>query len=295
VRLAAAALTGTAVWLLLSALAGRLPRWSRPPRPAVSPLQAWLVQAGSDLTPSRLVGGSLALAAVAFALLAAVTATPAVALVPAVAVAFLPRAHLGRVRQRRMRSLQEAWPDALRDLVAATSAGRSLHQGVLSLATDGPPALRPAFARYAALVRAVGVVPALELVRAELADPTSDRVLEVLVLAHERGGQTVTEILRDLADATTRDLRTLEEIHTEGLEQRINAGAVFVLPWLVLLALTLQDGVFRDFYGSSAGLVVIAIAAVLSLVGVTIVARLAREPSEPRVLAGTGPSHGGRA
>lgn len=293
-RLVAAALTGVAVWLVLSAAAGRLPRWSRPVRPAVRPMQTWLVQAGSDLTPARLVGGSVALGTAVFALLAAVTDTPAVAVVPAVAVGLLPRAHLGRLRQRRLRALQEAWPDALRDLVAATSAGRSLHQGVLALATDGPPALRPAFTRYAALVRAVGVVPALELVRAELADPTSDRVLEVLVLAHERGGQTVSEILRDLADATTRDLRTLEEIHTEGLEQRINAGAVFVLPWLVLLALTVQDGVFRDFYGSPPGLLVIAIAAVLSLVGVSVVARLAREPDEPRVLAGTGAPEGGR-
>ncbi len=38
--------------------------------------------------------------------------------------------------------------------------------------------------------------PALELVKEELADPTSDRVIEVLLLAHERGGPIVRHIWR---------------------------------------------------------------------------------------------------
>src|SRR5680860_1096925 len=74
--------------------------------------------------------------------------------------------------------------------------------------------------------------------RGELGDPTSDRVIEVLIVAHERGGRIVLELLRDLAEGTTEDLRTEEEIATASLEQRINARAVFVLPWVVLVALT---------------------------------------------------------
>ena len=88
----------------------------------------------------------------------------------------------------------------------------------------------------------LGTGPALELVKEELADPTSDRVLEVLILAHERGGAIVREILDDLVDATTRDLKLLDELETEGLEMRINARAVVVLPWLVLVALTARPG-----------------------------------------------------
>ena len=63
-------------------------------------------------------------------------------------------------------------------------------------------------------------------------------MLEVLLLAHERGGPIVRSILEDLVDATTRDLKLLDALETEGLEMRINARAVVVLPWFVLVALT---------------------------------------------------------
>ena len=97
----------------------------------------------------------------------------------------------------------------------------------------------------------LGTGPALELVKEDLADPTSDRVLEVLILAQERGGAIVRDILDDLVDATTRDLKLLDELETEGLEMRINARAVVVLPWFVLVALTARPGAFRDFYQST--------------------------------------------
>ena len=119
----------------------------------------------------------------------------------------------------------------------------------------------------------------------DLADPTSDRVLEVLLLAHERGGPIVRSILVDLTDATTRDLKLLDELDTESLEMRINARAVVVLPWLVLVALTARPEAFRDFYRSGAGVLTVGLAAVLSAVGVVVLGRLGREESKESVLA----------
>ena len=92
-------------------------------------------------------------------------------------------------------------------------------------------------------------------------------------------------ILVDLTDATTRDLKLLDELDTESLEMRINARAVVVLPWLVLVALTARPGAFRDFYRSGAGVLTVCLAAVLSAVGVVVLGRLGREESEERVLA----------
>jgi Flp pilus assembly protein TadB len=116
-----------------------------------------------------------------------------------------------------------------------------------------------------------------------MADPTSDRVIEVLLVAHERGGAIVRDILDDLIVATANDLKVLDEIDTEGLEMRINARAVLVLPWLVLVALTLRPGPFRDFYSSPAGALVLAAAALLSAVGAWWLGRLGAQPLEPRV------------
>ena len=220
---------------------------------------------------------------VALLVVAALTGSLFVAVVPAIAVALLPRAYFGHRRTTRMRAVHAAWPDGLRDLLASISAGHSLTQAVTALSRHGPPTLRDAFARFPDLARVLGTGAALELVKEELADATSDRVLEVLILAHERGGAIVRTILEDLVDATTRDLKLLEELETEGLEMRINARVVVVLPWFVLVALTARPGAFRAFYQSGGGVVTLLLGAGLSAIGVVVLGRLGREPDEPRV------------
>jgi tight adherence protein B len=249
-------------------------------------LAGWLQEAGVPLSPARFVCGCAGAGLLALLMLTALTGSFLVAVVPAIAVAFVPRAYFARCRRVRLREVQAAWPDGLRDLAASIAAGHSLTQAVTELARHGPPALREAFARFPDLARVLGTGPALEIVKSELADPTSDRVIEVLVLAQERGGGIVRQILDDLVQATTRDLKLLDALETEGLEMRINARAVVVLPWLVLVALTARPGPFRDFYRSSGGAATLVVAAVLTIVGVMVLGRLGREPIEARVLAG---------
>ncbi len=278
--LASGAAVGLAVALLLGGFAPRVRRGSR--------LADWLVQAGSTLTPVRFRLLTLGVFVGAFATFTAVAGVWTVALVPAVAASLVPRAYLGRARERRLLEVQRAWPDGLRDLVASIAAGMSLQRAIETMARTGPEPLRRAFGRFPLLARTVGVPAALEAIREELADPTSDRVIEVLIIAHRRGGSLVPEILRDLAAATTRDVWASEEIATQSLEQKINARAVFVLPWIVLVALTARQGAFRDFYGTRLGGLVIAVGGLMSLLGIVIVSRLGREPDEPRVLAGRG-------
>ena len=90
-------------------------------------------------------------------------------------------------------------------------------------------------------------------------------------------------VLEDLVDTTTRDLKLLDALETEGLEMRINARAVVVLPWFVLVALTARAGPFRDFYRSSGGLVTLVVAACLTGVGMFFLGRLGRDEDEERV------------
>lgn len=272
--------------LLAGYLTGSVPQFRLRLGPASSrrgDRRLWLQQAGVTLRPSQFWLGSGAGALAAFLLIVAITRSPVVALVPAVAVAGLPRAYFGRRRARRLQQVQAAWPDGLRDLLASIAAGRSLGQAVQALAATGPEPLREAFARYPDLARMLGTVPALEIVREELADPTSDRILEVLILAHERGGGVVRAILDDLVTATTRDLKLAEQLETEGLEMRINARAVVVLPWMVLVMLCTTDGPFRAFYRSAAGTAVLALGLALSALGVVVLGRLGREQGEQRV------------
>lgn len=254
-------------------------------RPSAS--SAWLRDTGLDVTVAQFWITSVGAGVITFLVVFAVTSLPVVALMPAVVVATLPKAYFARRRALRLDLVQRAWPDGIRDLLSTVRSGASLPTALDSLAEFGPQPLRTAFHGFGAYSRSLGVVPALEMIKSDLADPTSDRVIEVLILAYERGGTVVPEILSDLAEATTRDLWTLEEVRTEALEQKINSRVVFVLPWLVLVAMTAKSGPFREFYSSSAGVTVAVIGGVMSLVGVVVASKLGSQPTEPRVFVGS--------
>ncbi len=219
----------------------------------------------------------------------ALTGTVRVAAVPALLAAGVPIVRRGRQQQRRRGEIQNAWPDGLRHLVASVRSGSTLPHAVGELAATGPPALQVALGPFPRLVRLLGFQAALESIRARVADPTTDRVVEVLLVAHEAGGTLTADILEDLAVATTADLRAAEEIQTAALEQHLNARIVFVLPWLVLVLLTAAEGAYRDFYrGTGAGLFVIGLGSVLTTSGALLLRKLGAAEIEERVLAGSG-------
>lgn len=278
VILAALATSVTVALLARSALSGIK-------SPVVSPPRAgsWLKEAGLDVTPAQFWITSIGVGLVTYAVVYALTSLPIVSLFPSVVVATMPKAYFARKRARRLEEVQAAWPDGLRDLLASVRSGASLPTAIEDLASFGPAPLRDAFQGFPIYSRSLGVAPALEMVKSDLADPTSDRVIEVLILAHERGGAVVPEILSDLAQTTTKDLWSLEEIRTDALEQKINSRIVFILPWLVLVAMTARAGAFREFYASSLGVGVAVAGALMSLVGVVVASRLGAQPTEPRV------------
>ncbi len=287
-RWAAALASGTFVAFLTAVLMGIRPRlgWAR--RRDQGARQLWLAQAGLHVTPLQFTAISVGVGLVALVILLGLSGVWAVALPPSVLISLLPRFYFARVRTRRLSEVRKAWPDGIRDLIGGVASGISIQRALENLSRSGPAPLREAFGRFPVLARTMGVTPTLESIKEDLADPTSDRVIEVLRIAHEKGGALIPEILRDLAESTSMDLAATEEEQTEALEQRINARVVFMLPWLVLVALTFRPGPFRSFYSSPAGIVVVAIGAGLSLLGIAIVSRLSRPPDEPRVLTGAG-------
>lgn len=250
--------------------------------------QQWLLQAGARVSVRQFWATSGVVGALTFVILFALTGAVPVALFPAVAVGALPRAYYGRERAKRGRSQMEAWPDALRNLVASLNATLSLHQALVALGHSGPTALRPVFIRYAQLSRTLDARAALEAIRDELADPVSDRVIEVLLLATEQGPTIVLDVLADLARSTTADLALAERIETAQMEQKLNAKAVFVLPYFILIVMCVSAAEFRGFYQTGGGLLVVAIGGAMSTAGMAMINRLGRQPAEDRLFLPAG-------
>lgn len=284
-RLVASGLAALAVALIVGWSTGG---WPPKRRLQVLPSNRylWLQQTGVGISRSQYVLLTSGTCLVSFLVVWSLSGLIAVALPAAVVSGFMPRTWLMRRRNQQIMALQTAWPDGIRDLIASISAGMSLGRAIELVAETGPVPLRQAFSRFPYLARVMGVAPALEVIKGELAHPASDRVIEVLIVAHAKGGAIVPEILRDLATATTRDMWAYEEIETLSLEQKLNARAVFVIPWAVLAFITLRPGPFRDFYASPSGWVVVAIGAIASFVGIGLATRLGRQTEEPRVFGG---------
>jgi tight adherence protein B len=287
-RLLAGLMTAVFVYLAVGYLTGNGPDLTTRTKvkPQISKRQLWLIQAGSDLAPRQFLAGSLLTGFAGFIVLRAIAGTWWVALIPSVAIAFLPYSYFSRHRAQRLADVQKAWPDGLREILAHVNSGATLAAAIESLAANGPEALRDAFTRFPAQAKMFGVVPALEIVKEELADPSSDKVIEVLILAHQFGGDSLQEVLRDLVETMSADQLTAEQIRTAGFEQRLEGFVVALAPWVILLFLATVPATYREFYRTRTGRFVVIVAGAWAALGWVFMRFLMKQPSEIRVFGG---------
>lgn len=255
-----------------------LPSWSQR-------TQDLLVQAGApSVRPLSLVLTSVLLGVVTFLGGIGVTGSPPITLcftaIAATAPWVLVRA---RARQRRT-ALRTVWPEVIDDLASGVRAGLSLPEALMALAERGPEEVRAEFARFADDYRATGrFVDALETLKARLADPVSDRIVEALRLTREVGGTDLGRLLRTLSQMLREDLRTRGELEARQ-SWTVNAARMAVAaPWVVLLMLSTR-GESALAYNSATGAVVLAVGAASSLIAYRLMVRIGRLPEEARVL-----------
>ncbi len=211
-----------------------------------------------------------------------ITGIPAVALVAAVAGAVAPFSWL-RARGRRLRRSRRAlWSDVCDLLISAVRAGMSLPDAVAALAVSGPPALRPAFARFADDMAASGHFDSSALrVKETLADPVADRIIETLRMARHVGGTELTSVLRALSASVRADATLRAEVEARQSWVRGAAVVGVVAPWIVLGLLALRpEGAAA--YGTGAGSVVVLVGALVSVFAYRLTLRLGRLPEPQR-------------
>src|SRR5690606_12868404 len=123
---------------------------------------------------------------------------------------------LVRYRQRRRRAeLRDLWPEAVDNLASAVRAGLSLPDAIIELGTRGPDELRRPFRRFGEDYRATGRFgECLDRLKAALADPVGDRIVESLRIARDVGGSDLGRLLRTLSAFLREDARTRAELET---------------------------------------------------------------------------------
>ncbi len=273
---------------------GALLIWSafatpRPPRPdAAAPgrVEQMLAEAGMGGVSSRsllLLCGAAGMVVAVIVL--AISRTAPLAVVVGVLAAYLPIAVVsGRVRRRRQ-EFAEVWPEAVDDLTSAVRAGMSLPDAVAALAVRGPVPLRPAFESFALDYQVSGRFgDCLDRLKARLADPVGDRVIEGLRVAREVGGGELGRLLRILSAYLRDDLRTRSELEARQSWTINGARLAVAAPWVVLLLMSFQTDVITR-YRSATGAVVLAVGAALCVFAYRLMMRIGRLPTERRILS----------
>lgn len=278
------------MWLLVLLLSGAglvflVPKKASQRASRSSPLRSLLDEAGhAGLSASTFVLGS-ALAGVIGAVLGLLaTGTLMAALMAAFALALLPRSVLVRRKSRRAKIARAAWPDIVDDLSSAVRAGLPLPEAIVVSGSRGPQAIRHYFIRFGDDLRVDGRFnDALDALKAGLADPVADRVIEALRLAREVGGTDLGRLLRDLSESLRANARVREEIEARQSWTVNSARLAVAAPWITLVFLATRREAVSAF-NTATGALVLLIAAVVSAIAYRLMLTLGRLPQEQRVL-----------
>lgn len=283
---------GTVAGLLLGA--GLLLVWlscwprrtgPRPPSRWRERTQDLLVRAGAPgVSPGRLVTASTTLAAVVLLFTLGATASPPIAACFALIAAGVPGMVVKARARRRQVELRSVWPEVVDDLISAVRAGLSLPEALISLGERGPVELRPQFRRFADDYRVTGrFAESLDRLKAHLADPVADRIIEALRITREVGGSDLVRLLRTLGRLLREDLRTRGELEARQSWTVGGARLATAAPWAVLLLLSGRPETAAAF-NTGLGVLVLASGAAVSGVAYALMVRLGRLPEEARVL-----------
>jgi tight adherence protein B len=244
-----------------------------------------LARAGIEaVSAGQLVVMSVVLAAVTALLATGMSRSPTIGLAFGGFAGLAPSSLVRWRARQRAAELRELWPDVADNLASAIRAGLSLPEAVAQLATRAPEPLRRPFTLFAEDYRATGRFgECLDSLKGRLADPVGDRIVEALRVAREVGGGDLGRLLRTLSGFLREDARTRAELETRQ-SWTVNAARLAVTaPWLVLALLSLHPESVRA-YNTPAGVVVLVVGAVCSLVAYRVMKRIGRLPAEERVL-----------
>ena len=244
-----------------------------------------LVQAGAvGVRPAGLLTTCAFAGATTFGIVVGVSGAPAIAACFAVMAGYGPLALVRRRARRRRTALRALWPEVVDNLASGIRAGLSLPEALGQLGERGPEELRPAFTSFAEDYRVSGRFgECLDALKATLADPVADRIVEALRLTREVGGTDLGRLLRTLSTFLREDARTRGELEARQSWTVNGARLAVAAPWVVLALLSTRPET-ATAYNTTAGAAVLAVGAGSSLVAYQLMVRIGRLPEDVRVL-----------
>ena len=207
---------------------------------------------------------------------------PVLAVLAVGAMGFVGFGYVRNQRESRYRRLQQAWPGLIDHLRAGIRSGSDVTTAVMALPDTLPPDIRQGVEHFrAAIDRGMDTDAALTELASRWANPVSDRICQVLRMAHEVGGTDLPSVLLQLQHSVRSDLAVRE--NARAAQSWIRSAALLALcaPWIVLVVIGTREQTIGA-YQSVQGTVILLVGALVSVVAYRMMKSMGALPESTR-------------
>jgi len=188
---------------------------------------------------------------------------------------------------KRSSDIQSACPEMIDHLISGLQSGLSLNESLVGLSLRGPLLIRSYFEVFREDVYSSGdFVGALERLKSILGEPSTDQIIEALLISKTLGGAELINILRLLGNFIREDLTLRREILVKQNWIKNSAHLSAGAPWILLILLSTQPATAASFSNSS-GLAVLLSGLLMTCVAYLWMNKLGELPKQSRVFSGT--------
>ena len=214
-----------------------------------------------------------------------ITSSPLIGIPFALITTTIPIVIIGRRAEIERALLQNLWPEILDHVISGLQSGLSLAETLVALGTRGPIKSRSIFLLFSEKLRSgTDFGQALNELKEAFNDGTADQVCEVLEFARVSGSRDTSLTLRTLSNFIRRDLALRAEISAKHSWVKNSAALAAVAPWILLLLLATQANTLRA-YTSGAGLTILIIGALLTVVAYFWMEKVGKLSETPRIFS----------
>lgn len=191
-----------------------------------------------------------------------------------------------RVTDKRASDIQAAAPEMIDHLISGLQSGLSLNESLAGLGKRGPAVFASHFASFRENLHLSGDFHReLEKVKSELGQPSTDIIIEALLISKTLGGAELINILRLLGNFIREDLALRREIAVKQNWIKNSAHLSAGAPWILLLLLSTQRSTAEAFSNSS-GVMILFGGLLLTAIAYLWMNKLGEIPEQVRVFVG---------
>jgi tight adherence protein B len=214
-----------------------------------------------------------------------ITTSPLIGIPFALITTTIPIVIIRRRVESEKAFLQSLWPEILDHIISGLQSGLSLAETLVALGTRGPVKSRSIFLLFSENLRSgTDFGQALSELKQAFNDGTADQVCEVLEFARVSGSRDTSLTLRTLSNFIRRDLALRAEISAKHSWVKNSAALAAVAPWILLLLLATQANTLRA-YTSIAGLTILVIGALLTVIAYFWMEKVGKLSENPRIFS----------